>query len=197
MFLTPLVHGVEAASLGFDKSTATVANGGTVQIGVTLNPGSDGVNSTDIYVTYDATVLKATGVAAGSLFPTVSNDTSVSGKVYIAGLVNDPASSITSSGTVATITFQALKEGTATLAFDCNSSKVVKNDLNATNVLVCSSNGTSTITVGAGGSNNPTATPGPTMPTQLPQSGVFDNVVKFAIPGAVLLLLGGAMRLIL
>lgn len=206
--LTPLVFAVEAASLKFTNTTATVSNGGTFQIGVTVDPGSDSVNSADVYVTYDGTLLKATGVSAGSLFPTVTNDVATSGTVYIAGMVNDPANSISSAGTIATITFQALKEGSGTLSFDCNSSKVVKNDLNATNVLTCSSNGTSAITVGAGGSSssNPTATPTTSAstggtdsaaPTELPQTGIWDNVARLAIPGAILLILGGALRLVL
>lgn len=194
--VTPFVFGVNAASLNFDKTTATAANGATFQIGVVVDPGTDKMNSTDVYVTYDATLLKATTVTAGTLFPTVTNDISTSGKVYIAGLVNDPASSVGTSGTVATITFQGLKEGTGTLSFDCNSSKIIKDDVNATNVLNCSSNGTSAVTIGSGGTV-PTSTPGAAVPTQLPQSGVFDNVVKFAIPGSILLILGGILRLVL
>ncbi len=196
--LVPLVFSVEAASLTFDKTTATVANGATFTIGVVVDPGTDKMNSTDVYVTYDATLLKATAVAAGSLFPTVTNDISTSGKVYIAGLVNDPASSISTSGTVATITFQGLKEGSGTLSFDCNSSKIIKDDVNATNILTCSSNGTSAVTIGSG-TALPTVTPGAggTVPTQLPQSGVFDNVIRFAIPGTILLILGSVLRLVL
>lgn len=208
--LAPTIFGVSAASLKFNNNSATVSNGGTFQIQVIVDPGSDSINSVDAYITYDGSLLKATGVSAGSLFPTVTNDVASSGIVYIAGLVNDPANSISSSGTLATITFQGLKEGSGTLAFDCGSSKVVKNDLNATNVLTCSANGTSAITVGAGssGGTNPTATPtqgadggtdntGGETPTELPQTGIWDNVAMLAIPGALLLLLGGAMRLIL
>lgn len=209
--LTPTVFAVSAASLKFNNNSATVSNGGTFQIQVIVDPGSDSINSVDAYITYDGALLKATGVSAGSLFPTVTNDVASSGIVYIAGLVNDPANSISSSGTLATITFQGLKEGSGTLAFDCGSSKVVKNDLNATNVLTCSANGTSAITVGAGssGGSDPTATPtqnaggsdntgGDTeTPTELPQTGIWDNVAMLAIPGALLLLLGGALRLIL
>jgi hypothetical protein len=188
-----LMGQVNAASLKFDKTIVSVANGGTFQIAVTVDPGSDALNSVDAYVTFDATVLRATAVTAGSLFPTVSNDISTSGKVYIAGMVNDPASSISTTGTVATITFQALKDGSATLAFDCNTSKIIKNDINASNVISCSQNGTVTVTVGTGSS----ATAAASAPTQLPQSGVFDNVVKFAIPGILLFLVGGAFRLLL
>ena len=204
----PAFFAAEAAYLKFDKTTATAANGATFQIGVMVEPGSDSLSSTDVYVTYDSTLLKATVVAAGTQFPTVTNDIATSGKVYIAGMVNDPASSISASGTLATITFQALKDGTGTLAFDCNLSKIIKNDLNATNVIVCGSNGTSAVTIG-GGTTNPTATPTPgggssgtdspepTAVSELPQSGVFDNVAGMAIPGMIILIIGLGIRLVL
>lgn len=208
----PAFFAAEAAYLKFDKTTATAANGATFQIGVMVEPGSDSLSSTDVYVTYDSTLLKATVVTAGTQFPTVTNDIATSGKVYIAGMVNDPASSISASGTLATITFQALKDGTGTLAFDCNLSKIIKNDLNATNVIVCGSNGTSAVTIGGGGggTTNPTATPTPgtsgstgstnpepTAVTELPQSGVFDNVAGMAIPGMIILIIGLGIRLVL
>ena len=197
LVVAPFVFSAQAASLKFDKTTATAANGATFQISVTVEPGSDALNSTDVYVTYDATLLKATLVSAGSLFPTVSNDISTSGKVYIAGMVNDPASSISTTGTLATITFQGLKEGSGTLSFDCNTSKIIKNDINASNVMTCSQNGTAAITVGSGSGTAPTTAPNNSAPAELPQSGIFDNVVKFAFPGAILLILGGVLRLVL
>ena len=181
---------VEAASLKFGSSTVSAANGATFQIAVTVDPGSDSLNSIDAYVTYDSTLLRVNSVTAGTLFPNVSNDISVAGKVYIAAMVNDQASAISTAGTVATITFQGLKEGSGTLAYDSGSSKIIKNDVNATNVMVSSSNGTAAVTIGSGNATNNTPAP-----TQLPQSGVFENVIRFAIPGMILLLLGGAFRL--
>ncbi|KKQ24983.1 MAG: hypothetical protein US40_C0004G0021 [Candidatus Roizmanbacteria bacterium GW2011_GWC2_37_13] len=191
--VAPFVFSAEAASLKFDKTTATTTNGGTFQISVTVDPAGDNLSSTDVYVTFDSTLLKANSVAAGSLFPTVTNDISTSGKVYIAGMVNDPATSVSTSGTLATITFQGLKDGSGTLAFDCATSKIIKNDINATNVINCSQNGTSSVTVGAGGAAAPTTAP----PAQLPQSGILDNLVRFAVPGMILLILGSALRLVL
>jgi len=195
----PVVFGsVSAASLKFDKTTVSTTNGGTFQIAVTVDPGSDALSSVDAYVTYDASYLKVNTVTAGTLFPTVSNDISTSGKVYIAGMVNDPTTSISVSGTVATITFQALKDGTTTLAFDCNSSKVIKNDINASNVMTCSQNNSSVVTIGSGGgTNNSAPAADNSVPAELPQTGIFENVANIAIPGIILLLLGGVFRLVL
>ena len=195
LFILPFAWRIEAASLKFDKSTISVASGGTFQIAVNVDPASDSITGTDIYVSHDSTLLKATAVSAGSLFPTVINDISTTGKVYIAGMVNDPASPISTSGTVATITFQALKDGTATLSFDCNTSKIIKDDINSSNVISCSTNGTSVVTIGSGGGGTTPTSAAPI--SELPESGVFDNVAKFVIPGTILLILGSALRLVL
>lgn len=201
--VVPVVFGsVNAASLKFDKTTVSVTNGGTFQIAVTVDPGSDALSSVDAYATYDAAYLKVNSVTAGTLFPTVSHDESTGGKVYIAGMVNDPTTSISTSGTVATITFQALKDGSTSLAFDCSSSKIIKNDINASDVMACSQNNSAAITIGASsGGTNPTTAPAAnnnyTAPAELPQSGVFENVSKIAVPGIILLILGGVLKLVL
>ena len=189
-FIVPMIFGsVNAGNFKFDPTTVTAANGATFQIAIIVEPGSDSLNSVDSYVSFDSSLLKATAVTAGSLFPTVSHDESTAGRVYIAGMVNDPASSISASGTVATITFQGLKDGTGTISFECNTSKIIKDDINATNVITCSQNGTASVTIGTGGNNTTPA------PSQLPESGIFDNVIKLAIPGMFLLLLGSIFRL--
>lgn len=205
VFITPSIFGrTEAANLKFGTTALTVTTGQTVTVDVIVDAGSDQISSTDAYVLYDPTLLEATTVTAGTFFPTVTNNIT-SGKVYIAGLVDDPATSKTGSGTLATITFSGLKDGTGTLTFDCsatasNSSKVVKNDINATNVLVCAENGQATVTVGVGGGLTPTSVSGgvtnPT-PSVLPQTGIFENIQALAVPGMILLLVGGLLRLAL
>jgi hypothetical protein len=208
LLITPLfVCGVHAASLRFDNTTYSVAIGADINVGVIVDAGSEQINSSDIYVLYDPTLLEARTVIPGTYFPTFS-PTITSGKVYIAGLVDDAANSKTGSGTVATITFRGLRSSRATLTFDCqtnayNTSKIVKNDLNATNIIVCTQNGTAAITVGTGATSatTPTGTSGSSGAasgsTSLPRTGIFENVVRYAIPGAILFIVGTAVRLIL
>jgi hypothetical protein len=192
--IIPYVNGgVFAASLKFDKTTVSVLNGETFQINVTVDPESASIISADSYIAFDSTLLKATVVTAGTLFPTVSHDESTAGKVYIAGMVNDPNTPVKTTGTLATITFQALKDGTATLSFDCNTSKIIKDDINASDVMTCAQNNSSVVTIGASGGISPTSAP----ISELPESGVFDNVFNIAVPGMFLLLIGGIFRLLL
>jgi hypothetical protein len=136
------------------------------------------------------------------------------GEIYIAGLVDDPANSKTGSGVLATITFRGKTNGAATLAFFCKpgetatDSNIAKNDLNATDIIQCASNGSSAIKVGAGtgttgtgtgtgtGSTttgSSTKTGGSSVPSQLPKSGVMDEMFKWAIPGTILLLVGTSL----
>ncbi len=192
------VRAVEAATLKFDESTFSVASGDTFYVQVIVDAGSEQITSTDAYVLYDATVLEAQSVSNGTFFPTVTKNITA-GKVYIAGLVDDPATSKTGSGTVATITFKALKAGSATLSFNCdttsyNTSKIIKNDINATNIITCAQNGTAAVTVGGGTSDGATAAP---TPSSLPKSGILDNILRYSIPGIALLLIGWGMRLAL
>ncbi|HLD26847.1 MAG TPA: hypothetical protein VJB63_02745, partial [Patescibacteria group bacterium] len=95
-------------------------------------------------------------------------------------------------------------------------SNVVKNDLNATDIILCASNGSLKVTVGSASTTTTTATvptatpvavatnaPIPTavqtaaVPQVLPKSGVFENITRYATPGVVLVIIGFGMRLLL
>lgn len=197
---------VNAGFLKFDQSSYDLAVGDTFDVQIIVNPGSDQITSIDSYVTYDSAIINATSVTEGSYFPTVLNDLT-SGKVYVAGLVNSPSDFKTGTGTVATISFEALKEGTTELVFDCNgqatvTSKVIKNDINSTNVIECSQNGTATVTIGVGATadttteDTPTPTPTRRPVTQLPASGSAENMMMLGALGAVLVVIGGVAKLI-
>ena len=200
---------VRAAFLDFDKVTASVNAGDNIDIAVRIDSGSSQVSSTDAYVLYDPGLLEAIAITPGTFFPTVVNNIT-SGRLYIAGLVDDAASSKTGSGVIATVTFRALTTGTSTLAYDCqdgvyNSSKIIQNDIDATNIIDCGQSGTGEITVVAAGTAIG-VTPGSQINnygvntasnSALPKTGIFDNISKVAVPGMILLFLGGALRLIL
>lgn len=166
LLVIPIISAAEAASLQFDPATVSTTNGSTFEVKVNVNAGSEQVTTIDAYVSFDSSLLEASSVKNGTFFPTVYSDTSKTGKVYVAGIVDDPATSKTGTGTVATVVFKAKKDGSGTLTFDCTQgsstdSNISKNDANATDVIECSANGRSTITVGSGGSS-PTNTPTPT-----------------------------------
>lgn len=203
----------EAAYFKFDKSSISVSAEDTFDIAVIVDAGTDQVQSADIYVTYDSTALTAQSVTPGTYFPSVLKTISA-GQVYIAGVPQQQNQPVTGSGTVATITFKATKA--ATLSFDCDNSTIVKYDPNSPNILVCSQNQGATVSVD-GQNPDPTAAPtsaatptsasnnqnqgtSPTTqptPSALPTTGFFDNTLRIAIPGLILLSLGLLVRLIL
>lgn len=164
---------VRAAALRFDKTTNSVTNGNTFDVQVTIDPGSEQVTSTDAWIVYDKNILTVVSVKDGTYFPTVLNDTTTAGKVYVAGLVNDPTEFKSGVGTVATITFRAAANGNATLSYLCDpnateTSKIIKNDINSTNIIECGSNGTQVVTVSSGGGGGTTPTTAPGQPTSTP-----------------------------
>ncbi len=203
-FFSPKI--VEAGILKFDTTTVNTNVDSTFDVQVVVDAASDEINSIDAYINYNSTLLQAQSVSAGSYFPSIAQNLTT-GRVYIAGYVDDPATSKTGTGTVATITFKALQEGTVTLSYFCDtsvneSSKIIKNDINATNVIDCSSNGSTTVTIAAaGGSGTGTPTPTPTSTngsggtsdvtvTELPRAGTLDNLISISVPGLVLLTVG-------
>jgi len=198
---------VEAASLKFDKGIMTIGAGETFTLDAVVDAGSDQITSTDMWIIYDATLLEAQNASAGAFFPAVTNNITA-GKVYIAGLITDPGTYKTGSGTVAKITFKALKNGITTVSYDCradasNSSKVIKNAVDPINVIVCSQNGTSIVTIGTGGVA-PTSGIIPTTlystgtpPTNLPQSGFMDELPRLSMIGSILIVAGVLLRVLL
>lgn len=239
LFVVPVFADVvQAATLKFDKNTYTGSVNNTFQAQIIVEAGSDTITGVDAYILYDPGLFdiadkqnQSTFFTKGTFFP----GTSVSvqnGKIYIAGYVEDPGDFKTGTGVIGTLTFKMIKNGSGTLTYDCRenasgTSKIYKNDVNATDIIQCTSNGKANITVGNGigasqqqtaptptpitstgtstasptatPTSTPTATPTPTPkpPAQLLQTGVFDNVVKYSVPGAVLLFLGGVVRLLL
>lgn len=204
----PICFPVQAASVKFDRGTVTVPAGDTFTLDAVVDAGSEQITSTDMWILYDATLLEAQSASAAAYFPAVTNNIS-SGRIYIAGLITDPGTYKTGVGTVAKITFKALKNGTATIAYDCradasNSSKVIKNAVDPVDIIVCSQNGTSIVTIGTGGSSVPTNAPQPTsvyrpqtQPTALPQSGLMDEMPRLMAFGSILLVIGIVLRVFL
>ena len=201
------VGSAQAAFVQFDKGTVSVSPGSTFTIDVVVDAGGEQITSTDMWILYDATLLEAQMASPAAFFPAVTSNIT-SGKIYIAGLITDMGTYKTGSGSVATVTFKGLQNGTATLTYDCradasNSSKVVKNAVEPINIINCPQNGTSIVTIGTGGSLTPTVAV-PTsvyrpqaQPTVLPQSGFMDEMPRLLVAGSFLVIAGVMMRLLL
>lgn len=208
-FILPGFKKVLAANLDFEPTSVSTDVGQTFEIKINVDSSGEQILSTDAVVLYDKDILSVQSIAEGTFFPTVTYDTSQEGQAYVAGMVDDPATWKEGSGTVATVVFSAIANGSTTLTFDCTpgetiDSNIAKNDLHATDIIECSANGTTDVVVGGGGEDDggTTATPTSTPASggtsgQLPQSGILDNVLKYSVPGIILLILGGLVKLTL
>ncbi len=198
LLCSPVFARVEAASLQFNPSSASTTANSSFTIDIVVNPGSEQINSAESYILFDPTLLEAQSVTDGTYFSSVSNIIEA-GRVYVAGMVEDNSSYKTGTGTIARINFKALTDGTATLTFDCPNTKIVKADINATNIATCSEMGTATVVIGSGGGGGGSQ-PAPTTytpPSTLPQTGILENLQKAAIPGLILVVIGGIIKLLI
>ncbi|QQS43283.1 hypothetical protein IPM65_03920 [Candidatus Roizmanbacteria bacterium] len=162
----------------FEPSSTSVKKNETFNINLTIDPGSEQVAGADIYLTYNANLLTIDQVTAGSYFPLVSN-VPATGRIYISATVATQGESKTGSGTIATITFKAIETGNASITVDCDPSKtdtsrIIKNDIDATNVLVCEALQAHTVTITAASEPSPTPT-SDDVPTPTPTTGNFSG----------------------
>lgn len=211
-FLAPFaVKSISAATLEFDPVTTTVDNEGTFEIDLVIDSGSIEISGTDAYILYDSSVIDPQSVEEGDHFPTVTNKIE-DDKISVSGVITDPTDFRTGEGVVATITFKALQAGTTELEVYCDltkndTSKIVRSDINATNIIECDALQQATITINDA---EPTATPTPAatatlvptsapaqpQPTALPAAGIADNIAAYTIPGVFLLMIGGVIRFV-
>lgn len=210
LFVLP--NGARAAILDFDPKTVTGKVGSTFTVNLKIDAKTDEVLSTDARITYDPKLLSVDSITDGTYFDIPKKDAVVPGKIYIAGIIKNPGDSKTGSGVLATITFKSLTDGTGTIGIVCNpgetaaDSNIAKNELNVTDIIECTKNGSVQVTVGTGGSGSGgsggsggagSGSSGGSGGSTLPRSGVIDDVLQFAVPGTMLLMFGVGLKLLL
>ncbi|KND47046.1 MAG: hypothetical protein AB199_01275 [Parcubacteria bacterium C7867-004] len=151
-----------AATMSLIPSDTTVDTGDIVTVRVVVNPGGTAVNNAEAVVRFPAGVLEVLSVSkAGSMFPLWVEDPSFSngaGTVSFNGGVPNPG--VSSAGTALSISFHAVRAGTASLSL--SEAAVRANDGLGTDVLTGSS-GTQITILSASAPVTPT-TPVPTAP---------------------------------
>lgn len=151
-------------ALLFDPAASTAAVGANFTISIMVDTFNNESLGTDAYIQYDTTAAQFVQVVNGDFFPSVSH-TDQQGTLSIRGMVTEPASFRTGTGKLATVTFKGLKDVVTRFTFICGgtsgaSSKIIKNDINASNIIACDANNIFTATIG-----NATATPTGIAPT--------------------------------
>lgn len=188
---------IYAATFLFQPTATQVAPDNTFQVGIDVDAGAEQIAGTDIYLDYDQTYLEYQTTTDGDYFPQVE-EVSNPGRLYISGFVNTQGDYKTGSGRVTTVTFKALQEGTTTITIDCDpnqtdTSKIVQNDTAVTNILECGTLGSHTVTITASATSS-SSTSGV---TELPQSGIVEDMISYAVWGGVLVGTGALLRILL
>lgn len=122
-----------AATLSLSPSSGTQAAGSTFEVKILLNTENATTSGTDAYIRFDPNVLQVVDansssegvqILPGSLYSQTSYNVTdnSAGKISFSGSKSGGSPGYSGSGTLATITFQALKEASATeVTFDFTS----------------------------------------------------------------------------
>jgi len=139
----------QTASLSFDPVNITASAGDIIPVDVMIYSGSDPVISTDIYISYDPSVLSIASpqnpeIKKGELFQSVDAKVLQPGNLYIYAINPSPDLKQVTNGKIATIYFQAQTSGQIDLRIQCEpfmtqTSQIIRNDEDLTNIINCTS----------------------------------------------------------
>jgi len=145
LFCVSLVQSARAggASLYLGPNSGTFFVGSTFDVSVFMNTGGENVNAVEVNIQFDPRKLQVASPTTGKSFievwvaqPTYSN---TKGTMRFIGGVPTPGIKIT-AGLVSTVTFRAISPGETSVVF-LDSSKVLRNDPDGTNILTSLSKG--------------------------------------------------------
>lgn len=204
--IAPLVSGAHAASLSFDPSSINVDAGDTFDIDIVVKIGEDEALGVDALIEYDSSLLEVQDIIDGTLLPIALEEYDETDKIYVVGLSDNSLESVSGEGVLATISFKALSGGTVNMSYICElgetgDSNISENSLDALDIIECSENGDAVIVIGGGtdggggGGGSDTTTGGSTGGSELPKTGIVEDMVTIGmIAGAALFLIGIGAR---
>ncbi|QQS44592.1 hypothetical protein IPM65_03260 [Candidatus Roizmanbacteria bacterium] len=137
------------ASFSFEPVNISASAGDIIPVDVMIYSGADPVISTDIYISYDPSILSIASpqnpeLKKGELFQSVDAKVIQPGSLYIYAINPSADLKQVTNGKIATIYFQAQKEGSTELRFDCvpfmsQTSQIIRNDEELSNIINCTS----------------------------------------------------------
>ena len=147
--LLPKATGAAGASLYLAPSSGSFFVGSTFDVSVFVNTGGENVNAVEVKLKFDPAKLQIASPTAGKSFievwisqPTYSN---TKGTLNFMGGIPSPGIN-TSSGLVSTVTFRAISPGETSIVF-LDSSKVLRNDPDGTDILTSIGRGVYTLLI--------------------------------------------------
>jgi hypothetical protein len=137
-------HAAGAATLSLSPANVSVKTGDNFSLTLVVNPSGESLDTARANLSWDASKLEALAFDLGSQFPNLSplnNINNTSGTLSYGGFKF--GTSVTASGTFGTVTFRALKSGTATVSVTSDS-RLISDGIEKINSSVF---GKSTVTV--------------------------------------------------
>lgn len=201
-FLAVGARAVEAAAyLTVSPTTGSYTTGSTFTVTLGVNSGGETIGGVDGVGTYDSSKLDLTSIVQASDMVFASSEdggsctidkSAADGKFSFSCYSNSTVGDKAVSGSLVTLTFEAVSSGTATLNYTCTSgsttdSNIVKSST-VTDVITCSSNqsGSYTISGETTTSSDATSTPTPTgTSSELPQTGSTGLTIGLVVFGLV------------
>ena len=180
---------VSAATLSLSPQSRIVTPGETFSVDVLIDTAGESVTMADVYFMHDNSLMEALTVTNGTFFPDTYH-LLTPGEPYLSGTLSKSGESFTGTGTVATITFKALKEGVDTLAFKCSPGKSADTNISrgsdGEDIVECSALVDGKYTISSSG------TPGSATPTprSLPEAGSVGNTLIAVGVGVLLTIIG-------
>src|SRR3989344_4180243 len=166
LFLFPAL--ASAATLSLSPSSQSVTVGQNFTVNVLLNAQGQAVDGVDIsYLRYNPSLLQVQSATAGTLMPlTLSNNFATQGQIQFSQVASG-GSSYTGQGTLLTIAFKALSQGTANVTFDFTSGNTQDTNVSgaSTDLLTSVTNGSYVIQASSTPTPTPTPTPAPSAGT--------------------------------
>ncbi len=161
-----------AASLYFSPSQKSVVTGGRVTVTLKVNAQGQAINAAEGSIRFSNSLLRLVSISkSGSIFtfwPVEPYGSTTAGTVSFSGGLPNPGYA-GSSGTLVSLSFEALSSGTAELSI--SGAKVLANDGQGTNVLT--TYGSASLTIGAA------SAPPPTPPTDSPRPAPIVSSTTF------------------
>lgn len=131
-----------AASVSLLPPGQSISKSESFPIGLRIQTGDDAISGTDVYITYDNKALVYQGVNDLHYFPFVHAVQDTDNTVHVSAVVSDAKGLKKGEGQFASVMFKALKSGKTVVSISCaagekGSSKIIRGDLDATDVIDC------------------------------------------------------------
>ena len=206
--LAPRINGVFAATLSFDPSSVNVEAGETFDLTIQVDVGTDEALGVDALMEYDSEKLKVNNITNGTFLTVNTKEYGNPGSIYVGAVVESSGESVTGSGPLATITFEAIGSGTSNVTFVCEidetgESNIPENSPDVPDLLECSQNGEAVVIVEGGDSDDSgtsdggsSGSSGGSGGSELPKTGIVEDMVILSIiAGGLLFLFGLGTRI--